>query len=569
MIANYYILLLLFSLFQLCFLEKLRVYTKNACFEGKSSSKFRNVVEFLGIPFATPPVGKYRFKAPRPVAKDGYGKGCFKASTPAKTCYFERESNGFVGIDEWQPKSLNMSEDCLQLNMWVPKNKTGAVIVFIFGKGYYMGSPSLPQYEGSALASMTGSIVINLNYRLGVLGFAFYKHGHIIPGNMGLLDQQLGLEWIYQNIEKFGGKKSMITIMGDNQGASSATAHLFSHGSEKYFSKIVAVSGTILNSWALEKSHVLDSNFRKLMDKMNCSHKNEDVEIKCMQTADVSKLIRMAGTIKNSEQLPIVYPFLPMDNDGFFFKNSLTKLLDQGQMKKNFDILIGKTTDEATIYMHKFMSCKRYGCSFDPKKNPESLVNQCLMNKFQYIHSIKLLVQSLRLRYIAIRKIMKLYGERKRQSFRHKASRIYADFLFDCDYVEFAKKISKYAANKYFYVMGKTSALNAWSSWMGVTNDYQTHYIFGHPFLNPKKYGKKISNELKFSTQVMKTLGKFVKEGRLFKSWRQFKRREMVAAHIIHVLKEKDRFRNVVVDTRKCKMIKFIKRRYKIVKSPF
>uniref|UniRef100_A0A0N4Z825 COesterase domain-containing protein n=1 Tax=Parastrongyloides trichosuri TaxID=131310 RepID=A0A0N4Z825_PARTI len=99
--------------------------------------------------------------------------------------------------------------------MWVPKGENKSVIVFLYGGSFATGSASIDIYNGSILALTQGVIVITLNYRVGPLGFAYFGEDTEAKGNAGLLDQQLGLKWIYENIRYFGGDNQSITIFGE------------------------------------------------------------------------------------------------------------------------------------------------------------------------------------------------------------------------------------------------------------------------------------------------------------------------------------------------------------------
>ena len=126
----------------------------------------------------------------------------------------------------------NMSEDCLFLNIWQPNNASSknkkSVIIFIHGGAFIEGSGSNPIYNGLNLSEfnegeLSSSIVISFNYRLGALGFLNIRKEN---GNYGLMDQKMAIEWVYENIENFGGDKNNITLMGQSAGAMSTGVHI-------------------------------------------------------------------------------------------------------------------------------------------------------------------------------------------------------------------------------------------------------------------------------------------------------------------------------------------------------
>ena len=169
---------------------------------------------FKGIPFATPPVGNLRWRAPQAVAHwdsvrqaDAFGPVCM-------------QNSGGGGGDQ------KVSEDCLYLNVWTGAKSAGEkrpVMVWIYGGGYNTGSGSQPDYDGEALAKK-GAVVVTINYRLGVFGFFSYpeltrESDRRGAGNFGLLDSIAALQWVQKNIAAFGGDPKRVTIFGESAGA--------------------------------------------------------------------------------------------------------------------------------------------------------------------------------------------------------------------------------------------------------------------------------------------------------------------------------------------------------------
>ena len=194
---------------------------------------------FKGIPYAAPPVGDLRWRAPRPAAAwtgvreaDRFGFDCIQNKP---------------GWDTTQSKEPT-SEDCLTLNVWAPTAAKGApVMVWIHGGGYVMGSGSQPIFDGGKLASR-GVIVVTLNYRLGRFGFfahpALTKEAAGGPtGNFGYMDQIAALQWVKRNIAAFGGDPSNVTIFGESSGGGSVNQLMLMGPSRGLFSKAIVQSG--------------------------------------------------------------------------------------------------------------------------------------------------------------------------------------------------------------------------------------------------------------------------------------------------------------------------------------
>uniref|UniRef100_A0A0N4ZEB2 Carboxylic ester hydrolase n=1 Tax=Parastrongyloides trichosuri TaxID=131310 RepID=A0A0N4ZEB2_PARTI len=285
------------------------------------------------------------------------------------------------------------SEDCLQMNIWMPDKNVNhqtnmSTIVFLYGGSFATGSGSIDFYNGSMLALRQNVIVITLNYRVGPLGFAYFGEDSEVKGNMGLLDQQVGLQWIYDNIEYFGGNKSNITLFGSSAGAASVTAHLLSDNSHKYFDKIIADSGAITNVWAIVPQSVALNNSLWLARLAGCHnetniHKiNKTMKeniIKCMQSENVNTtfLNDMQFTTRDKHQPPFPYTFLPIYNDTVFFNGSIFEKLRNGDVKKNVTSMYGRTSEEGSYFM-PFMLGYEYGCGYNYSFNATDPQNQCL-----------------------------------------------------------------------------------------------------------------------------------------------------------------------------------------------
>jgi para-nitrobenzyl esterase len=213
---------------------------------GKTDST-KQVKIFKGIPFAAPPVGELRWKAPQPVEPWEGIKACVD-NPPAPM------QNSPVPFFAWSAEFLipkePISEDCLYLNIWTGAERTDEkrpVMVWIFGGGFNSGGNTVPLYDGEDLAK-EGIVVVNLNYRVGILGFLAHpdlssESPDKTSGNYGILDQIAALEWVKKNIAQFGGDPNNVTIAGQSAGAFSVNALVVSPKAKGLFHKAIAQSG--------------------------------------------------------------------------------------------------------------------------------------------------------------------------------------------------------------------------------------------------------------------------------------------------------------------------------------
>ena len=203
---------------------------------------------FKGIPYAQPPVDRWRWREPQAVKNWG---GVYQAD------HFGDRAMQPTLWKDMIFRSDKMSEDCLYLNVWAPAaGKDLPVLVYFHGGGFIAGDGSEPRYDGAAFARR-GIIVVTINYRLGIFGFLAHpalskESPHHASGNYGYLDQNAALRWVQANIAAFGGNPAKVTIGGQSAGAFSVSAHLVSPLSRGLFRGAIAESGSLLGNGALK-----------------------------------------------------------------------------------------------------------------------------------------------------------------------------------------------------------------------------------------------------------------------------------------------------------------------------
>lgn len=203
---------------------------------------------FLGIPYAKPPVGDFRWRAP---AQVGPWRGVLATTSYSPACY-QTDGRSFGPFTSEFVNVGRRSEDCLYLNVWSPSKpgRKRPVLLYIHGGGFGSGSTSVPVYDASGLARK-GVVVVTINYRLGVFGFLAHpaltaESPLKSSGNYGILDMIAALKWVRVNIDRFGGDPANVTISGQSAGAAAVSDLLVSPAAKGLFARAVIQSGPAL-----------------------------------------------------------------------------------------------------------------------------------------------------------------------------------------------------------------------------------------------------------------------------------------------------------------------------------
>ncbi len=195
---------------------------------------------FRGVPFAAPPVGPRRFRAPGPTeAWDGVREAlAFGDAAPQPP----RQQVASVFAGAFSAGDLEVSEDCLTLNVWTPglDDARRPVMVWIHGGGFRTGTGASPMYDGQVLASRGDVVVVTVNYRLGPVGFLCLDG--LGGGNFGILDQVAALRWVQEEIRAFGGDPDNVTIFGESAGGKSVETLLATPAAQGLFHRAIAQS---------------------------------------------------------------------------------------------------------------------------------------------------------------------------------------------------------------------------------------------------------------------------------------------------------------------------------------
>lgn len=265
---------------------ELLVKLPNGLVRGKDNNGL--YLSWQSIPYAEPPVGELRFEAPQPYRQ--LWSDVFDATrTPPNCMQWDQFREG--------DNKLQGSEDCLTVNIFKPNIRGGGnypVMVFIHGGCFMFGSVSI--HDPAPLMASGQIIFVTISYRVGPLGF-LSTEDEIIPGNYGLKDQQLALQWIKNNIHRFGGNPNKILLSGFSAGGASTHLHMLQSPEKNVAKAAMSISGVALNPWVLMKN--ARAKALKLAALLNCPSEN-GVELKsCLKLRKAEDIVSAVSHFQN------------------------------------------------------------------------------------------------------------------------------------------------------------------------------------------------------------------------------------------------------------------------------
>jgi para-nitrobenzyl esterase len=307
---------------------------------------------FLKIPYAKPPIGELRWRAPQ--KPDVWTSP--RHETALSLACSQNMSSGSLA-------SLN--EDCLYLNVWQPVSPTSTpapVMVWIHGGGNFAGGtddkvPMSDQlwFDGRVFAERHGLVVVTLNYRLGPLGF--FAHPELAAegsnvGNQGLLDQNMALQWVHENIAAFGGDASNVTIFGESAGSSDVCYHVASPLSRGLFQRAISQSGGCTGSALGSESSAVaaQTTVQTLADKLGCG--TAPGQLACLRQHSVAEIMQNAmqpNPTMDSTGSMLRFSVV-VDGPTGFLPKSARAIFDAGELNR-VSYLLGSNSDEGTLFI--------------------------------------------------------------------------------------------------------------------------------------------------------------------------------------------------------------------------
>lgn len=328
------------------------IRTENGLISGVYNSD-KSVKIFAGLPYAAPPVGNLRWKAPQPAkswsgvkAADHFSNCAMQNEVPTiiKQLYYSR-----LGTDALSDAAIKnnepISEDCLYLNVWASAKsnvKKQPVIVYIHGGSFTSGSGSIDIYNGESMAKK-GAVFVTMNYRVGIFGFMSHpdltkESDYNASGNYGILDQIAALKWVKRNIEAFGGDPNNITVAGESAGSMSVSVLVASPLAKGLFQHAIGESGAIFGSrgvkggpsLTLKEAEDVGVNF------VSSQNKTSIEELRKIPAKDLLK------ASKNVSTRPII--------DGYVLPDTIYNIFAKGK-QNDVPILIGSNANEGALFV--------------------------------------------------------------------------------------------------------------------------------------------------------------------------------------------------------------------------
>ncbi|EFQ27430.1 carboxylesterase [Colletotrichum graminicola] len=335
----------------------LTVETSNGPITGHLASNSSDVLEYLGIPYVKPPIGRLRFAPPEPFTNNQsfyaskFGSDC--PLSPSPQIDYPGMTPQAQGIINYFASSAGtpQSEDCLTLNIWTRRSGNGTrssrnpVIVFFYGGRFAIGNTNSPFYSGKYFAAAQDIVVVTVNYRLNIFGFPGAPGQ---PQNLGLRDQRAAVEWVRDNIAGFGGDRTKITIAGQSSGGIAVDYWSYAYTEDPIVTGLIAPSGNAF-SFPLNSPGVPERNWKSVVAAVNCLNATDTM--RCMRTRKWEDIKAAAAAVRpasSSSVLRGIPPFYPTVDNEIVFPDYV--YLTRAGKFSSLPVLFGNNNNEDGYY---------------------------------------------------------------------------------------------------------------------------------------------------------------------------------------------------------------------------
>ncbi|XP_022702743.1 cholinesterase 1-like isoform X3 [Varroa jacobsoni] len=414
------------------------------------------------------------------------------------------ESPGGPYFPELPDINATFSEDCLYLNIWTPflgaRTRTlKAVLIFIHGGGFRMGSASVDTYDGGVLSAYGDIVVVSFNYRLGAFGFL--QLNSKVSGNMGLYDQVRALEWVQHNVEYFGGDPQRVTVMGHEAGAVSLGMLLLSPLCKGLLQQAVLLSGA--PNWLVDPMDNEDSvmKARKLARAAGCHsrsrHPGREAQQlgQCLLKVDAARLVKAEAQVLNGSY----YSFMPRQRDMIIPMDPVVAVA-KGHVLP-VDVLVGFTENEGFMQAYKL---------FPTLFNFERPVNLSLQDAEDILMQAVELFPATAKDYMKEMYFGRLSTSSSPDDIRDGLAQAFGDIFVTCPARIFAESYGDRPMNAFLYKFTHRPLFSTNPPSARVTSFDDVPYIFGEPLRYPERFSLE---DISITKMMMNLITSFVKTG--------------------------------------------------------
>ncbi|XP_005517435.1 PREDICTED: thyroglobulin [Pseudopodoces humilis] len=445
-------------------------------------SEWKNISQFLGVPYAAPPLGERRFSPPELTAWEE----TWNATVARAAC--------------WQPgdgeaPSQSVSEDCLYLHIFVPATtvKNMSVLVFFHNGGSYSAEEGKTTLDGSYLAAVGNVIVVTANYRVGVFGFLSTGSAEV-SGNAGLWDQLAALRWVQQNIASFGGDPSQISLGAERGGADVTSVHLLTEtAGTDLFRRLLLMGGSAFSPASIITTRRAQTQAAALAEDVGCPSSTSEEIVACLRQLP-ARVLNDAQTKLLAISGPFQYWGPVMD--GIYLREPLAKALQRPQLQK-VDLLIGSAQQDGLISRAK--AIKKFEES-QGRANSKTAFYQALQNSLGGEESNSF-IEDAATWYYSLEHSTDDYS-----SFSRALENATRDQFITCPIINMASHWAASRGNVFMYHVPENEGHYAVEFLLDV------QYAFGLPFY-PKYEAQFTEEEKSLSLQIMQYISNFINSG--------------------------------------------------------
>ena len=370
-------------------------------------------------------------------------------------------------------------------------------MVWIYGGGFWSGTSTLDLYDMRTLAAEENIIMVSFQYRVASLGFLFFDTEDV-PGNAGMFDQVMALQWIKDNIDKFGGNPSNITLVGESAGAASISLHLLSPLSRNHFSQAIMQSASASAPWGVITKEESFLRGLRLAELMKCPADKTQIRstIDCLRSANPSELVEKEW---NGIVLGLTIGiFTPIIDGAFLDEKPSTSMRNMNFKKTN--IMMGSNQDEGMFFIFYYLP------EMFQKKEDVYITREVFQRAVAELNVYSNPLQRKAIEFEYTNWLNPADPVKNRMQ----VDRLTGDWQFTCPVVEFAHRYAETGNNVYMYYFTQVSTASTWPKWSGALHGDEIHFIFGQPLNKTYRYSE---DEIKLSKKMMTYWANFAKTG--------------------------------------------------------